>query len=189
MLVITFIIAIIALIISILAYQRTGGAKELKKRVDSLSSTMESLKEHAGGTLKEQIEHLRSVTESIRDKTAEAIGKLEATVRLGKGEKKPPEGRPPKRPEELKKRLAPTAKDFQSELDNIFASAQQEGKSFIEIKSGDLHRSVGGYPGRNHRIPLCCGVMKRNMKPEDQILRQPPSGEGATLIIRFNLPR
>ena len=189
MLVITFIIAIIALIISILAYQRTGGAKELKKTVDSLSSTMESLKEHAGGTLKEQIEHLRSVTESIRDKTAEAIGKLEATVRLGKGEKKPPEGRPPKRPEELKKRLAPTAKDFQSELDNIFASAQQEGKSFIEIKSGDLHRSVGGYPGRNHRIPLCCGVMKRNMKPEDQILRQPPSGEGATLIIRFKLPR
>ncbi len=189
MLVVTFIIAIIALIISIVAYQRAGGTKELRRTVDSLSSTMESLKERTAGTLKEQIEHLTSVTGSLRDKTAKAIGKLEATVRWGKGEKKPPEGRPPKRPEELKKRLPPTTKDFQSELDNVFASAQQKGKSFIEIKSGDLHRSVGGYPGRNHRIPLCCGVMKRNMKPEDQILRQPPSGEGATLIIRFKLPR
>jgi hypothetical protein len=32
-------------------------------------------------------------------------------------------------------------------------------------------------------------VMKRNMKPGDQILQQPPSGAGATLIIRFKLPR
>lgn len=189
MLLVSFIIAIIALIISILAYQRTGGAKELKKTVDSLSSTMESLRERAAGSLKEQIEHLTSATESVRDKTAEAIGKLEATVRRGREEKKPPEGRPPKRPEKLEKRLPATAKDFQSELDSFFASTQQEGKSFIEIKSGDLHRSVGGYPGRNHRMPLCCGVMKRNMKPGDQILQQPPSGQGATLIIRFKLPR
>ena len=47
MLTITFIIAIIALVISILAYQRTGGAKELKKTIDSLSSSMESLKDRA----------------------------------------------------------------------------------------------------------------------------------------------
>ncbi|NIN92578.1 hypothetical protein GTO36_06275 [bacterium] len=189
MLIITFIISIIALIISILAYQRTGGAEELRKTVDGLSSTMESLKERVGGSFKEQIEHLTSATESLRDKTADTIGKLEATVRRRREEKKPPEVKPPKRPEELKKRLPPTAKDFQSELDSIFASAQQEGKSFIEVKSGDLHRSVGGYPGPNHRMPLCCGVMKRNMKPGDQILQQPPSGEGATLIIRFELPR
>ncbi len=189
MLVVTFIISIIALIISILAYQRTGGVKELKKTVDSLSSGMEPLKERARASLKEQIEHLASASESLRDKTAEAIGKLEATVRRGREEKKPPEEKPPKRPEEMKKRLPPTAKRFQSELDSIFALAQQEGKSFIEVKSGDLHRSVGGYPGPNHRIPLCCVVMKRNMKADDQILQQPPSGQGATLIIRFKLPR
>jgi 5-methylcytosine-specific restriction protein A len=168
MLVITFIIAIIALIISILAYQRTGGAKELKKTVDSLSSIMESLKDRTGGSLKEQIEKMTSVTESLRDKTAKAIGKLEAAVRRGREEKKPPEEKPPKRPEELKKRLPPNAKDFQSELDSIFASAQQQGKSSIEIKSGDLHRSVGGYPGHIHRLPACCRVMKRNMKPGDR---------------------
>ena len=143
MLVVTFIIAIVALIISILAYQRAGGARELKKTVDSLSSTIESLKDRAGDTFKEPIEKLTSVTESLRDRTAGAIDRLEKAVRRKPGGKAP-EVRPPKRPEELKKRLPPTAKDFQSELDNVFASAQQEGKSFIEIKSGDLHRSVGG---------------------------------------------
>jgi hypothetical protein len=46
MLTVTFIIAIVSLMISVLAYRRAGGAKELKKTVDSLTSTMESLKEH-----------------------------------------------------------------------------------------------------------------------------------------------
>lgn len=92
---VSFLIAIIALIISILAYQRTGGAKELKQKVDSLSSSMESLKERAGVGLKEQIDHLTSVTESIRDRTAGAIDRLEKAVR-GKPEEKPPEEKPPK---------------------------------------------------------------------------------------------
>ena len=189
MLVVTFILSIIALIISILAYQKTGGVKELKKTVDYLSKTMESLKERGGESLTEQIEHLTSATASLRDKTAEAMGKLKFTLRRERKENKPPEAILPRRPEELKKRLPPTAKDFQRELDRMFSSAQQAVKPFIEVKSGDLHRSVGGYPGRNHRIPMCCGVMKRNMKPGDQIVRQPPSGVGATLIIRFTLPR
>ena len=81
MLVVTFIIAIVALIISILAYQRAGGARELKKTVDSLSSTMESLKDRAGDTFKEPIEKLTSVTESLRDRTAGAIDRLEKAVR------------------------------------------------------------------------------------------------------------
>jgi len=93
--VVTFIIAIIALIISILAYQRTGGAKELKQKVDSLSSSMESLKERAGVGLKEQIDHLTSVKESIRDRTAGAIDRLEKAVRK-KPEGKPPEEKRPK---------------------------------------------------------------------------------------------
>jgi 5-methylcytosine-specific restriction protein A len=186
MLVVTFIIAIIALIISILAYQRAGGAKELKKTVDVLSSAVESLKDRTGGSLKKQVEKLTSVTESLRDRTADTIDRLKKALRRKPG--KVPEVRPPKRPEGLKARML-TPEDFQSELNGMFASAQQQGKSFIEIKSGDLHRSLGGYPGHNHRLPSCCIVMKRNMKPGDQILQQPPSGAGATLIIRFKLPR
>jgi len=76
MLAVTFIIAIIALFISILAYRRAGGAKELKKTVNSLSSTMESIKDRAGGELKERVEHLTSVTDSLKEKTADAIDKV-----------------------------------------------------------------------------------------------------------------
>ena len=93
--VVTFIIAIIALILSILAYRRTGGAKELKQKVDSLSSSMESFKGRAGVGLKEQVDHLTTVTESIRERTAGAIDRLEQAVR-GKPEEKPPEEKPPR---------------------------------------------------------------------------------------------
>ena len=94
MLTVTFIIAIIALFISILAYRRAGGAKELKKTVDSLASSMESLKDRAGSGLKEQVEHLTGLTESLKKKTADAIDRVEKAVR-GKPEEKP---RRPKRP-------------------------------------------------------------------------------------------
>ena len=89
MLAITFIIGIVALLISILAYRRAGGAKELKRTVDSLSSTMESIKDIAGEELKERVEHLTSVTESLREKTADTIDRVERAVR-GKPEEKPP---------------------------------------------------------------------------------------------------
>jgi 5-methylcytosine-specific restriction protein A len=59
----------------------------------------------------------------------------------------------------------------------------------ITIKSGDLHRRVGGYPSHNHRMPVCCHVMRANMRSGDQILAAPPKGDGATLVIRYRLPR
>ncbi len=95
MLAITFIIAIIALFISILAYRRAGGARELRKTVDSLTSTMESLKDRAGEEFKERVEHLTSVTESLKERTADVIDRLEKAVRKTP-EEKTPEGKPPK---------------------------------------------------------------------------------------------
>lgn len=100
MLAITFIIAIISLIISILAYRRAGGARELKKTVDSLTSSMESLTGRAGEELKDRVEHLTSVTESLREKTADAIDRVEKALRGRPEEKAPkeetPKGEPPK---------------------------------------------------------------------------------------------
>ncbi len=85
--------------------------------------------------------------------------------------------------------MPPTAQDFQNELDRLFMQAQLQNKPYIDVKSGDLHRKVGGYPGHNHRMPVCCEVMLRNMRKGDQILQQPPKGLGATLVIRYSLPR
>ena len=98
MLTITFIIATIALIISILAYRRTGGAKEMKKTVDSLSTTMESLKDRTGDSLREQVEKLSSATESLREKTADIIDRLEKAVRKETEEKSSEEKTPEEKP-------------------------------------------------------------------------------------------
>ena len=83
----------------------------------------------------------------------------------------------------------PTASDFQTELNNIFLSAQNKGLFYIDVKSDDLHKQVGGYSKHNHRMPVCCEVMKRNIKKGDQILQQPQKGQGASLIIRYTLPK
>jgi 5-methylcytosine-specific restriction protein A len=48
---------------------------------------------------------------------------------------------------------------------------------------------VGGYPGENHRMPVCCEVMRSTMAPGDQVVETPPSGKGAALTIRYRLPR
>jgi hypothetical protein len=83
----------------------------------------------------------------------------------------------------------PTSVDFQKAVDEIFRSAQQQGLREITITSGDLHRQVGGYPSNNHRMPVCCHVLRANMSTGDQILAAPPKGDGATLVIRYRLPR
>lgn len=51
MLVLAMIIAIIALILAILAYQRTGGELELRKRMDSLSGALDTLRERTADLL------------------------------------------------------------------------------------------------------------------------------------------
>ena len=81
-----------------------------------------------------------------------------------------------------------TASGFQEGLDHILQEAQRKGLPSIIMKAGDLHRQVGGYPG-DHRMPVCCGVMRRNMKTGDTILDEPAKGTGANLVIRYKLPR
>lgn len=75
----TLIIAIIALVLAIVAFRRTGGIGDLRHRLDTLSAT----------------------TGTARDRTADALDRLERLIR---GKEKPPEtektpGEPP-RPED-----------------------------------------------------------------------------------------
>lgn len=82
-----------------------------------------------------------------------------------------------------------TADDFRRALDIIFTSAETEGRHSIDVRSGDLHRVVGGYPAVNHRMATCCSAMKTSMQPGDIIVEQPPSGKGANFVISYHLPR
>jgi hypothetical protein len=84
MTVLNFIIGVVALVIAILAYRKAGGVADLKKQIDQIASSVD---------FRKPVDTLAAATETIREKTAEAIGKLEATVRgEGKEEKKPPKG-------------------------------------------------------------------------------------------------
>lgn len=83
----------------------------------------------------------------------------------------------------------PKTEAFRAELDARIRRAEAAQMTFIEIVSGELHRAVGGYPGPDHRMPMCCAVMRAAMRGGDHILHAPPSGQGATLRIRYQLPR
>ena len=79
--VLTLIIAVVALVIAILAFQRTGGIHDLRRQMEDLS---------------EKSEH---ATKGARDVTADALSRLEAFIR---GQQKPsstnqdtPEDQPP----------------------------------------------------------------------------------------------
>ena len=81
------------------------------------------------------------------------------------------------------------AATFDRAIRSRFQAESDAGHSSVEIVSGNLHRSVGGYPGRNHRMPMCCSAMRQAMRPGDVVIASPPKGQGATLRIRYLLPR
>ena len=83
----------------------------------------------------------------------------------------------------------PSTDDFQMQLDSIFSFAEEKRLTAIIIKSGDLHRLIGDYPGTDHRMPICCNIMRKNMMSGDEVLSEPPSGAGATLTIKYQFPR
>jgi hypothetical protein len=85
--------------------------------------------------------------------------------------------------------LRMTHGDFQVTLQEEFDKATRVGQDSVRIRAGDLHRTVGGYPGHNHRMPQCCDVMKSAMRSGDKIVESPPSGKGSRLMIEYRLPR
>jgi hypothetical protein len=86
--------------------------------------------------------------------------------------------------------LALTAKDFEAEILRQWRTAEISGLADVLILAGDLHRGLGGYPGPKNRMPVCCDVMRRMMDSSvDSILSEPPKGKGASLCIRYRIPR
>jgi hypothetical protein len=60
----------------------------------------------------------------------------------------------------------PTADEFRMEMYRMMNEAVHEGRETAEINAGELHRRVGDYPGRNHRMPVCCEVMRGAFTPD-----------------------
>lgn len=85
----------------------------------------------------------------------------------------------------------PSKADFENALNQIFRYKEiMEEAEYVDINSGKLHRYVGGYPGTNHRMPLCCEVMYQFQKDGDKkIADETEKGQGASITIRYKLPR
>lgn len=79
--------------------------------------------------------------------------------------------------------------DLDRELQRQLGDATHRGASSAEINSGQLHRAIGGYPGSSHNMPTCCDLMYQEFRAGDVMLSRPPKGKGATLTIRYMLPR
>jgi len=85
-------------------------------------------------------------------------------------------------------RLALVSVDhFRRELLVKMSRAAKHGSIDMIIKSGELYRSLGGYPGSLHGMPACCDAMRSEMKPGDVLLVEQSSGPGMT--VRYRLPR
>lgn len=79
---------------------------------------------------------------------------------------------------------------FHEALAAELQAAQRQGKPSVVVVARDLHHKVSGYPQGPNRMPVCCSVMKREMRTRvDQVVEEPPKGKGATLTIRYRLPR
>lgn len=79
----------------------------------------------------------------------------------------------------------PTKDDFRREVKRQIDEGRNGGAEYVDIKSGDVHRALGGYPSKNHRMSSCCEAMYDYMKRIDVVLEEPPEGKGATLRIRY----
>lgn len=83
----------------------------------------------------------------------------------------------------------PTTQDFADAIRTRLRQAELRNADHLDINSGDLHRSLGGYPGPKAAMPSCCNAMYAEQRSTDQIIAQPPKGKGASLTIRYQLPR
>ena len=85
--ILALIISIIALIIAILAYQKVGGAADLKKQTQAFTNVGETI---------------AKATDSLRDKTADILDRMEAVVRGTEEKKEAPKAEKKKESEKRK---------------------------------------------------------------------------------------
>lgn len=77
--------------------------------------------------------------------------------------------------------------DFIAAVEKLKEDARIKGLSNVTLTAGNVHRLVGGYPGKSHRMPQCCETMRRMMQIGDVVISAPPSGLGASLTIRYQV--
>jgi len=78
--------------------------------------------------------------------------------------------------------------DTRNELQNIMNWAKQKGIIEVTINAGKLGEALGLYDSNKNNVKSVCDAMKSMMKEGDKIVDEPPSGEGASVTIKYKVP-
>ena len=84
-------------------------------------------------------------------------------------------------------RTAMLSEYFREELLGQMVRATARGAKHILVNSGELHCSLGDFPGANYHSTACCDAMESEMKAGDVCVVDKSNGYGLT--IRYLLPR
>ena len=76
-----------------------------------------------------------------------------------------------------------TTDDIRQHILKLKKAAKDAGKSFILLKSGDIHKELN----LKSRIPQVCNAMRQTMNDGDIILHTTPSGNSSTIKIQYNV--
>ena len=76
-----------------------------------------------------------------------------------------------------------TTDDIRQHILDLKTTAKNEGKSFIILKSGDIHKALG----LKSALPQVCNAMRQSMNEGDIVLHTTPSGNSSTIEIQYNV--
>ena len=76
-----------------------------------------------------------------------------------------------------------TTDDIRQYILELKKAAKDAGKSFIVLKSGDIHKELN----LKSRMPQVCNAMRQSMNEGDIVLHTTPSGNSSTIEIQYNV--
>ena len=76
-----------------------------------------------------------------------------------------------------------TTDDIRQHIFELKKSAKEAGKSFIILKSGDIHKELK----LKSAMPQVCNAMRQSMNEGDIVLHTTPSGNSSTIEIQYNV--
>ena len=71
--------------------------------------------------------------------------------------------------------------DIRQHILELKTAAKDEGKNFIILKSGDIHKELG----LKSAMPQVCNAMRQSMNEGDIVLHTTPSGNSSTIEIQY----
>ena len=76
-----------------------------------------------------------------------------------------------------------TTDDIRQHILELKKSAKEAGKTFIVLKSGNIHKELK----LKSAMPQVCNAMRQSMNNGDIVLHTTPSGNSSTIKIQYNV--